>query len=134
MAIRQAVYKAGSRMRRRLGVKTFIYAKTQRVSVTRVNDEIRRCEPQFSDPGLVITQTTCAAYITAMPCHKTRVGVVNISKVIGSETCIFDFFGVVSSTPIRVMYTQVIDRLLIRDIFDDYHARIPSMTGVGVVC
>ncbi len=108
--------------------------KHKEVRTNRVNDEIRKCEPQFSDPGLVITQTTCVAYITAMPCHKTRVGIVYISKVRGSETCIFDSFRLVSSTPIRVMYTQLIDRLLIRAVYDDYRARIPSVTGMEVVC
>ena len=93
--------------------------KHKEVRTNRVNDEIRKCEPRFSDPGLVITQTTCVAYINAMPCHKTRVGIVYISKVMGSETCIFDSFRLVSSTPIRVMYTQLIDRLLIRDVNDD---------------
>ena len=134
MAIRQAIYKARSRMRRRLGVKIFIYAKTQRAETNRANDEIHKYEPQFSDPGLVITQTTCAAYITAMPCHKTRVGTVYFSRVTGSKTCIFDSFRLVSSTPIRVMYKQLIDRLLIRDVYDDYRARIPSVTGMEVVC
>ena len=41
--------------------------KHKEIDLNRVSDEIRKYEPQFNNPGLFITQTTCVAYITAMP-------------------------------------------------------------------
>ncbi len=74
-------------------------------------------------------------WLILRPCRDIKQELARFTSVVtGSETCILDSFGLVSSTPIWVTHTQLIDRLLIRVIFDDYHARTPSVTGEGDVC